>query len=321
MIRICSLLLTCWLAVTTNTHGQVLIDQIQTNFPAIKQLTVRGAFCMIDVQRGRTNDVWINGEIRSTRYFEGIRIEYAQKDSMLEVWIDLPQKETGLLKGFLLFDVPQNLELKIETLSGNIMIDRCGIRNTELASVNGSIEAFKIEGDLNAKTISGTIDVSEVSGHAELSSVTGNIKLTNVKKGATVSNASGTVVFSDISGEVVVKTISGPILANATHGQVYLSTSIGNIEMYGLTGVISANSASGSVRGRDLNLTGDSLFKTISGDIDILLTNNHEELTFDLQSTKGKLTLNDNTQINHLKSGNGPVMVTGISLQGNQVYH
>lgn len=321
MIRICSLLLTCWLAVTTNTQGQVLIDQLQTNFPAIKQLTVKGAFCMVDVQRGRTKDVWINGEIRSTRLFDGIRIEYAQKDSMLEVWIDLPQKETALLKGFLLFDVPEEVELKIETLSGNIMVDRCGKRYTELASVNGSIEAFKIVGDLNAKTISGSIDVSEVTGHTELSSVTGNIKLTNVQKGATVSNASGTVVFSDISGEVVVKTISGPIMANTTHGHVYLSTAVGNIEMYNLTGVISANSASGTLRGRGLNLTGDSLFKTISGDIDIFVANNHEELTFDLQSCKGKLTLNESTHKNHLRTGSGPVTVTGISLAGNQEYH
>lgn len=320
MIRIVFLLVFYMLVQIQDISGQVLVDQVQTNFSGIKKLSVRGFFCMVDIQRGRSSDIWLDGEIRAARRTDDIRIMFNQVDSLLEVWIEQPKRETGLIKGYLLFDLPESVEIKVETISGNIMVHNSGNRVTELTSVLGSIEAFKVSGDINVKTISGSIDVSEIYGSADLSSVTGSIKMTGIRKGALASSASGTVAFSDVRAGVIVKTVSGKITADKSFGNVNLTTAAADIDMKEITGTFCVNSSSGSVRGSDIFLTGDSLFKTISGNMDILIGNKRDELTFDLQTSTGKLVLHDNLMGNQVRAGTGDLLIKGISMLGNLVY-
>jgi hypothetical protein len=318
IVRIAILLL--FLTAISEVSGQVLLDKVQANFQDVTILSVRGNFCLVDIQKGRSNDVWMDAEIRATRRNEDIKIHYNQVDSLLEVWVEQPRNVTGMLKGYLLFDIPDFVEVGVETISGNIMIQDAGKRLTVLETITGSIEAFKIRGNMVVKTVSGSIDLSEIDGMVDASSVTGSIKLTGIKKGVMVSSASGPVALAYVSGNVVVRTVSGKINAGASTGDVHLTTTGADIDMQQITGSFNVNSTSGSVKGNSLLFTGDSLFKTISGNIDIILRNKPNELSFDLQTSTGKLVLNDSTAVKQIKTSGGPVTIKGVSMLGNQFF-
>ena len=110
---------------------------------------------------------------------------------------------------------------------------------------------------------------------------------------------SGRIRLHDIRGVVEASSVSGGILADSVEGKV------------------SAKTVSGSIEGRNLSLTEDSSFSTVSGNVDIGLDTALDDLRFDLSSLSGRIVVGNIKAIKGLRMGTGGAMVRAHSVSGS----
>ena len=338
MIRFTILLsLVLWLCPGIVT-SQDLVDQVQESFTGVESVTVKGIFCDVKVEAGSNGGVSLEGEIRATRRYEDLRIKFTQKGSLLEVWVEQPRNIIGQVKGFLNLTVPVSTLLKVQNVSGSVIVQGVGREElsldavsgsitasnipcgASLKTVSGSIKATVVEGDLTAKTVSGSLNVSDVKGSADLGSVSGSVTARGIMKAVIASSVSGSVNLSEVFSDVKGKTVSGGIHFTDIKGNIAVNSTSGSISLTNVVGEIKASSVSGAIRGGGIMLTGVSTFNNTSGSIDLDLDNDVETMSFDLRSGSGGLEAAGARGSKHLVVGTGPVKVNGVTASGSQKY-
>ena len=149
------------------------------------------------------------------------------------------------------------------------------------------------------------------SGDVEVSDIIGPVK---------ASSTSGDLELNKIEGRIEARSTSGNVDVANTQSQIMVQSTSGEIVLNSVTGQYSVRATSGDIEGSDVELNGDSEFKTSSGDIDIELVNDVESLSFDLQASSGSLYVNERKSDRSIYIKRGGYWVKGISSSGSQRY-
>lgn len=157
--------------------------------------------------------------------------------------------------------------------------------------------------EVTVETASGDVRVNSLS--------TGNLQ---------ARSASGDIQLSDCQTPLIAASLSGDITLRRARGEVDLTSASGDIEMSDVEGAMEAKSISGNIKGTGILLTADSLFKTVSGDIDVDLKNALNDLRYNLSTVSGGLTVGGVRASRGLAMGTGSLLVTGESVSGDQIY-
>lgn len=153
-------------------------------------------------------------------------------------------------------EIPDNLDVKVNTGSGNITVD--GL-NIELRSNTGS----------------------------------GDVIITSVKGDLDFNTGSGDIEIEKADGEIRLNTGSGQIRANGGTGVYSFNAGSGNIKLESLNGDLKVNTGSGNITAKAITVNGSSSFNTGSGSATVTLAGplNHN---ISVNSGSGNSTLNFN---------------------------
>jgi DUF4097 and DUF4098 domain-containing protein YvlB len=267
-----------------------------------------------------------------------IKIKTKQSGYVLEVWVEYPRNFRGNVKGFLDLEVPVEVVLKAESVSGNIRATGAGREQVWLKTVSGNVEAQGIPCNLEAASVSGNVTARMIEGDLEAQSVSGNLQISNVTGALKGGSTSGNVNVEMIEGAVNVQTISGdcilsnvlsPTSVTSTSGNIRISGTKTHLKAYTLSGDIlleecigsfNLETLSGNQRGNEVMLTDSSNFHTTSGNISMSFSNPEGALSYRLSSGSGFLKAAGQSADKQLVVGNGPIVVTGVSASGDQAY-
>lgn len=160
-------------------------------------------------------------------------------------------------------------------------------------SASGDFSTKGIQNNITVKTASGDLEATDCKGILEIKSVSGDVTAGNCSGEIGIGSVSGDLNANKITGTITVKTVSGDIEAGDLDGTITLKVVSGDIEIKKAKGVIKAASASGDLKAVDVRLTGESDFKTASGDVSVKLA---ETAAFNLSlaSASGDVLLNYN---------------------------
>lgn len=318
--------------------AQELIDKVQIDFTGIEKVNVRGAFCKTEFYAGSGDALSLEGEIRGLRKYEGVRIRHSQEGSLLEVWIEHPRNVNDQLRGYLVFNLPRDTEINVVTLSGSIILQGVGYNKTfietlsgtvdveraitplEIKSSSGSVSAKSLQGDVSINTISGGIAIEDAKSSCSASSVSGSINASELAGGIKAATISGGITAQGVSGKGEAKSVSGSIKFSDVKGSIEATSSSGSIQLSEISGSVAANTVSGTISGDGIYLKDSSSFKSTSGSIEVLLANKQEDLSFDLRSTSGRLSIFGKTGSKQMLEGQGQIKVIGVTTSGSQRY-
>jgi DUF4097 and DUF4098 domain-containing protein YvlB len=77
---------------------------------------------------------------------------------------------------------------------------------------------------------------------------------------------------------------------------------------------------SGSIDARDITLTEDSSFTTVSGNVDVRLNSAVEDLRFDLSSVSGRIVVGNIRTNKGLRMGSYGALVRGKTVSGALIF-
>jgi len=221
--------------------SQELLDRVYESFTDVETVSIKGAFCQTDIVTGSDVGVRLEGEIRSVRRYQDLRIRFAQTGSQLDIWIEQPRNATGQIRGWLLLTVPVQTRVEVSNLSGSINVDGLGSDTTNLETLSGNVDAQNITGPLKVKTASGNIHGTLLGGHVSAQAVSGNIRMKEV-----IGQLDLTTISGNIKGLQVM--LTGPSTFRNSSGNIdmvfdndaetlsfNLKTVSGLIDVYGLS--------------------------------------------------------------------------------------
>jgi DUF4097 and DUF4098 domain-containing protein YvlB len=318
--------------------AQELQDRVQEHFSGVETISVRGAFCKTEIVSGTIDEVLLEGEIRSVRRYQDLRIRYQQNGSLLDVWIEQPNNTSGQIKGLLVLSVPAQTKVQVSNLSGSIRVDGVGRGSTSLETISGdvvvnnhpdslvvntssgNIQGDWISGGVLAQSVSGHITIRNVKGGCHLTSTSGQIRVLSAYNAVHLNGTSGKLSVEDVIGDVKANSVSGQVLVSGLKGSLMATSSSGSITVNRSVGMLDLTTISGSINGKELMITDHSMFKNASGHIEVMLNNDPESLRFDLSTLSGRLEVYGEQSEKQMQWGKGSVLVTGTSTSGNQRY-
>ncbi|MFW6268156.1 MAG: DUF4097 family beta strand repeat-containing protein [Marinilabiliaceae bacterium] len=321
-----------------NSCAQSLADQVNSRYEGIESVKVEGVFCDVTVEPGTTDEVLLEGEIRSTRRTDDYSIEVKKEGSQLVVWVDHPRNMIGSVKGFLVFRAPRDVSFDVENVSGNIDVSDnaaselslksvsgdvtvSGIEGkTKLQSVSGVIRASELGGPLTAKSVSGDQHLSGIKGFLTTGSTSGNVSVDMVEGQAEISTTSGNISGRNLLGGVSVKSTSGDANLDIVREKLTAKSVSGDVVFSDVTGVLDVRTTSGDQKGKKVMFTDESSFNAISGDIHVDYDNLEESLGFDLRSGSGDLSAGDMNADGNLKKSGGEFVIKGSTTSGDQKF-
>ena len=269
-------------------------------------------------------------------------------------------KADSKIETFLNFEIPETTSLKVFNSSGNITVSGPLRSRAELKSSFGNITGDNIAAGLDVSTSSGNITISNTGGEVNSQSSFGNQKFDDISGNITLRSSSGGVVISNVKGNADITTSFGHQNLSGINGNIKLNSSSGDISVKKLTGnaiiksafgqqvlefiegditstsnsgdirvadhkgQLSLKTSFGNIRGKNITLLNSSEFKATSGSITMNFTNKLEDLSFDLVSATGNLSIQKaevkKKADKELHYGSGPITIKGVSNYGNQSY-
>lgn len=234
---------------------------------------------------------------------KNVIVNYKRRGDVLHVWVEKRFSPFALRKeGRLFFEVPDSIDLDIRSASGTIVI-----RNMRSSLIK-------------AGSSSGGISVSKIRSVVEVKSSSGGINLGMIEGDLRAESSSGRVELIDVNGTVNATASSGDLRLSAINGDIGVSSSSGRIMLSSVTGALSLHTVSGDITGDGIRVTGDSIFETSSGRIDVDLENQLNDLSFRLTSSSGRLQVGNLKGEKSLAAGEGMMRITGESSSGDQSY-
>lgn len=256
--------------------------------------------------------------------------------------------------------VPDNLQIEIVDASGSVLAEGINASTIRLEANFGSITASNIKAEISMNASSGSIKAQNIEGSTRVKTEFGSIKLDHIIGNCNVNSSSGSVFVNDVEGALEVRSNFGSQKISNVKGTVKSISSSGSVKMVKVTGDvnctssfgsqtydelvgnITAQSSSGSIqlnvfrgnlnlttsfggiKGDKIVLTGDAVLKASSGSIHLELLNDADDLRYDLSSSSGNITVEQNgtklTGKDDLKIGSGKWVINGVTTFGSQSY-
>ncbi|MES2725860.1 MAG: DUF4097 family beta strand repeat-containing protein [Bacteroidota bacterium] len=286
---------------------------VDTLFNGIKSLHIKSTYCKIDIKPNNTETLLLKGEMEFKS--KGIVINKPQyhiiikkTDTLLQVTIEGGKSSIVLggmvdITGFLNFVVPQNINVKIDNTSSDILLtklkgqmkinnDYGNVHATDMQSnmilkvQSGNTTLKAIEGNITTDCDYGNQTLTNINGHVNMKNNSSDITLANIK-GNTLINASyGNIHIDSLAGKLRIKLVSGNITTKHINGDsVDINNSYGNIVLSHVEAAIKANNISGNthfnhVKGnvklsssygkqKLANITGSIISKGVSTEVEL----------------------------------------------------
>lgn len=154
-------------------------------------------------------------------------------------------------------------------------------------------------------------------------SLSGDISISGINTDETldVSVLSGAITLKECESDLECSSASGNILIDSLIGDIKAETLSGRIEFASTKGQIEIGTVSGDILGNRVLVTDDSDFETVSGGIDIDFVNPLSDLSFDLSTLSGRLSVGDSaSNRGKLNIQGGSIKITGKTFSGGQEY-
>ncbi len=330
--------------------------KIDSAFSGIKTLVVKGSCIDLNIKPNSTDQLLFHAKTRTVTHGIGSnypdwQVKYERKDSVLNVTVVDKNKGHFVMVGYtredetLNIDVPDHMNLIVENSSGDVEANGldgkiCDIKTTSgnvtVENINTDIKLKLNSGDLSATQITGTVDAETFSGNQTYNTITGNMKLRLTSGDIIVNDVKGNVDAETNSGNQEYKSVRGDLKASCTSGDVeienmngnsIITTQQGNVSLENCKGNQTVNSTSGDVSGEKIELTDSMQVQSTSGNISVNLVNDLNDLSFDLHSRSGNLSIDKNGKKltgegdgNELTFKQGKIMIKGNSTSGDQDY-
>lgn len=134
------------------------------------------------------------------------------KGNLLKIKVEYPKKsKNNKVKGILVLEVPNNIDLKLNSTSGGVQVSGTSENRMEIKSVSGEILCNEINGDICVNNVSGKINISSVSGNVNCKSISGDMFINQIEKNFEGSSISGDFYLSDIKGKIETQSIVGKV--------------------------------------------------------------------------------------------------------------
>ena len=188
--------------------------------------------------------------------------------------------------------VPQGLELSVNTASGDISASRM-TGPVDMNAASGDIEASHVGNTLKISVASGDIDVVNVEGKASLYSASGDITARRIAGDADVRTSSGDVDLMELGVNLNLITASGDVIVDGVGNVTYSGTS-GSARFLDVKGGVDASASSGDLSFRLLpSGEVDYIVRTSSGEIKLsFLTEMCGGYVLKAGTTTGEMSIN-----------------------------
>lgn len=283
---------------------------------ASKSVQVRGSFFAVSVQAEERTDMEMKVEFKSMTDADKVKVLHEKRGETLYVWVE-KQGIFSSVSGKILLSVPVTTNVNIENGSGSIRVSGIQCDEVTLISGSGSIWAEDIQSPLRAVSGSGAISLNQITGSVNATAASGGVRISRIKGELKCKTASGGQSLSMVEGDVESNAASGGVRAESIQGDLSIKTASGSIRLNNTQGAVDLVSVSGSQKGEDVELKGNSSFRASSGSIHMTLTNDKDELNFNLSSSSGRLTAFDSSGNDRLIVGNGAINIEANSTSGS----
>ena len=145
----------------------------------------------------------------------------------------------------------------------------------------------------------------------------GDMRLEGVRGDLRVQSGSGDIEIRDAGGAITVETGSGDLTVARTTGEFTLESGSGDVDLERCSGRFSIDLASGRIEGDEIELRGDSLFSTASGDIELRLRNGLDDLRYEISTASGDIRWGEIRSERTLSGGGGRYSVVLESSSGS----
>ena len=300
--------------------GQVVLASKKFDAEGIESVELKGSFADVWVSDQPGNTVSFDGKIEGPqRYKNDFEIKSDLNGSTLKIWVERPRSVYGNTRGKMELKLPKGTKLKVDNSSGDINVRGLESSDILLDCSSGDIDARNLTGNVRLDTSSGDITASGINGNVVADASSGDITLSDINGNLECDTSSGSIKVKDVKDTFfTAESSSGDIkVANVT-GKISVESSSGGIGFEDVNAKINAKSTSGNIRGANVKLTGDSNFEASSGDVSIDLTNDVDQMSFELKSSSGDLKVGNSRRAeDRLLLKRGGYLVTGRSTSGD----
>jgi len=183
-----------------------------------------------------------------------IEIDIHQEEDTVRIATKMPSSGLGWGRGRWVdynLSVPQNINLELETMSGDIETEDIQ-GNVKINAKSGDLRTKKIRGDVEAVSLSGDVVMEEIKGNLTVKSLSGDMRGKDiVSDSAKISLHSGDANFTKLQGNLTVDSLSGDArLADMDCLKLRVNSKSGDIEV-----------------SESIKPEGNYFLKTLSGDI------------------------------------------------------
>lgn len=225
--------------------------------------------CVVETTKGKKIVVQLTHDYPSDCF----KAEFIENGSTLELKEDF----SGSCSGHSLWKltVPEKTQIKFKSASGDF-------------------SATGLQAELVCATASGDFALANIQGDVEIKTASGDVEAENIKGTFKVKTASGDYNLKNISGELDIKTASGDIEAEKIYGKkISIRGASSDIELEDSRGGFVIKTASGEIEIDGITVTGESEFKTASGDVVVTLAQS-SDFNLMVASASGDATLDYN---------------------------
>ncbi len=283
---------------------------VDTLFRGIKSLHIKSAYCKIDIKPNNTETLVLKGEMEFIS--KGIVINKPQyniivkkMDTLLQVTIEGGKSSIVLggmvdVKGFLNFDVPQNININIDNTSSDITLTQLK-GQVEISNDYGNVQATDMQSNITLKVASGSAVLKSIEGNVNTDCAYGNLVLNNIKGFVNVKNNSSDIALASVIGNTLINTSYGNIYIDSLSGKLKIKLTSGNITTSYVTGdSVDINSSYGNI-----------LLNNIEADVKANITSGNTHFS----NIKGNVKLNSSYGKQKLTNIKGSIVSKGVSTE------
>lgn len=193
-------------------------------------------------------------------------------------------------------ELKENEEFKVDKSSSNITIRKKNNIHFSFFYVNKIVldvyipKMYEKELDINA--VSGDIKTNDNLKFKDLKiySTSGDIEMGDIEaNNINIETVSGQIELKKLESDVTkLKTVSGDISVESAKGEIEAKSVSGNIEIEKIDGNVELTSTSGDIESQDFKITGKSIIKTTSGNVDMYI-NKESNCQIKAKSTSGNI--------------------------------
>ena len=286
---ILGLLLGSMIAFSSCEGELEVVQSIDEEFSGVQRIEIDAEFMEVNYtgKDGQTT-VELDGLLESSRS-GNFKIEYMQDGNTLDIELD----RNGMLGGgnhraTVNLIGPKNIELEVESGSGNTVISGVEYPTLDVNAGSGNIQV------LMSKIPSARLEIG--SGSLGVYNLIGNVQ---------ANASSGKVEVEQMEGNLNIGSASGQVQIKSLSGKLNVEMSSGNIEMANVSEIESLKVSSGNISGSGVGLGAKTKLISSSGRISIQTFSNLSGFNYDFEAGSGRVVVGESSSSGSLKINNG----------------